>query len=298
MSGNAVNLSAGELRVRLRPDVGGSMSAFSRTVAGREWPVLRGAPDGSSSVLDMASFPLVPWVNRVRGGGFTFRGRDVLLKADPRFDPSPLHGHGWVSQWQVESVSAAEAALRFDYPGGDWPWSYSARQQFALDDGGLTLVLSCTNESDAAMPCGLGHHPYFRCGPETRLDTQVDHAWTIDEMVLPVERVPAQGRFSMVNRAICAQNLDNGFGGWGGRTEISDPAWPFRVAFSSPTARFFQLYSPPQGSFFVAEPVTHANAALNAPEGEWAALGMQVLEPGETMTLETRFDVTPIKAAA
>ena len=27
---------------------------------------------------------------------------------------------------------------------------------------------------------------------------------------------------------------------------------------------------------FVAEPVTHANAALNAPEKEWAELGLRV----------------------
>ena len=43
------------------------------------------------------------------------------------------------------------------------------------------------------MPCGLGQHPYFPCGPETRIDTQVADVWTIDEHVLPVEKVPADG---------------------------------------------------------------------------------------------------------
>jgi len=38
--------------------------------------------------------------------------------------------------------------------------------------------------------------------------------------------------------------------------------------------------------------VTHANAALNAPEGQWGDLGMRVLEPGAEMRLETRLDVT------
>ena len=60
---------------------------------------------------------------------------------------------------------------------------------------------------------------------------------------------------------------------------------------SSPDARFFQLYSPASGGLFVAEPVTHANAAMNAPEEEWAELGMRVLEPGETMSLTMRVDV-------
>jgi aldose 1-epimerase len=64
---------------------------------------------------------------------------------------------------------------------------------------------------------------------------------------------------------------------------------------SSPDADFFQLYSPPSGELFVIEPVTHANAALNEPEEAWAELGLTVLEPGETMSLTMRIDVTPVQ---
>ena len=65
---------------------------------------------------------------------------------------------------------------------------------------------------------------------------------------------------------------------------------PFTKLESS-DARFFQLYSPPQGGIFVAEPVSHANAALNAPEVQWPELGMRVLGPGEAMGLDMRLDV-------
>jgi aldose 1-epimerase len=286
-----ISLTSASLRLQLRPKIGGSISQFTWTKAGREVPVFRGAQGDESIVLDMGSFPLVPWVNRVRDRGFEFRGRRIALSPESAIDPSPLHGHGWLSPWTVEFVSPSKARLRFDHSAGEWPWSYSARQDFTLDESGLSILLSCTNTSDTAMPCGLGHHPYFHCGPDTRIDTKVDCTWTIDELVLPVEKVPAEGRFSMSNRLVCAQQLDHGFGGWGGRARISDPDWPFRIEFSSPTARFFQLYSPPEGGFFVAEPVTHANTAMNAPEEDWPDLGMEVLEPGHTMVLETRFDV-------
>jgi aldose 1-epimerase len=62
---------------------------------------------------------------------------------------------------------------------------------------------------------------------------------------------------------------------------------------SSPAARFFQLYSPSEGGIFVAEPVTHANAAINALEPKWAELGLRTLEPGEAMSLDMRLDVIP-----
>lgn len=60
---------------------------------------------------------------------------------------------------------------------------------------------------------------------------------------------------------------------------------------ASTSARFFQLYSPPEGGLFVAEPVTHANAALNDPEERWAELGMRVLAPGESLRLDMRIAV-------
>jgi aldose 1-epimerase len=39
--------------------------------------------------------------------------------------------------------------------------------------------------------------------------------------------------------------------------------------------------------------VTHANAALNAPEAEWDDLGLRVLAPGETMRLDMRLEILP-----
>ena len=74
---------------------------------------------------------------------------------------------------------------------------------------------------------------------------------------------------------------------------MNDPDWPFELELSSPQVRFFQIYSPASGGIFVAEPVTHANAALNAPEPEWLELGLRVLDPGEEMRLDMRLEVRP-----
>ena len=93
------------------------------------------------------------------------------------------------------------------------------------------------------------------------------------------------------NRLVCGQDLDNGFAGWGGDALMSDPDWPYDLRLSSHDAGFFQIYSPAEGGIFVAEPVTHANAALNAPEEQWSELGMRVLEPGEALRLDMRLEV-------
>lgn len=287
-----ISLSAGALRLDLSPCVGGSISSFSWHGSGGPRPILRECHTPPEKILDAANFPLVPYVNRIRGGRFSFRGREVALRPNMAGDPSPLHGQGWLHSWEVESASERLATLCYRHRSGEWPWAYEARQAFALDEGGLSVALTCGNAGAEPMPCGLGQHPYFPCGPETCIDTDVRDAWTIDELVLPVERVPARGRYDLRNRLVCGQGLDNGFGGWGREARMSDPEWPYQLRLSSPNASFFQLYSPTEGGIFVAEPVTHANAALNAPEEEWRELGMRVLEPGESMSLDLRLDVT------
>lgn len=205
-------------------------------------------------------------------------------------DASPLHGDGWLNPWNLEQSDEACAVLTYRHEPAEWPWAYEATQEFRLDGCVLDLRLACHNVSDEPMPCGLGQHPYFPCTPETKLSTQVDHAWTIDDEVLPVARVPATGRYDLADRLICRQDLDNGWGGWSGRAIMTDPSWPFEIELSSPQARFFQVFSPASGGFFVAEPVTHANAAMNEPEADWAELGFRVLEAGETMQFDMRIE--------
>ena len=287
-----VTLAAGPLTLVISPGAGGSIARFDFADGGASVPILRGCAAAPGHVLETGSFPLVPYVNRIRGGRFDFRGRTVSLAPNMAGDPSPLHGQGWLNPWRVVTASAAAATLDYHHEAGEWPWSYRAEQRFTLDVSGLEIVLACRNLSADPMPCGLGQHPYFLCGAETRIATRVTDVWTIDEHVLPVERIPATGRFDLTDAAVCGLGLDHGFGGWGGRAAFRYPAWPFAIELSSPDADFFQLYSPEAGGLFVAEPVTHANAALNAPEAEWSDLGMRVLEPGAEMALSMRLDVT------
>jgi len=289
-----VRLHTGHLELALSPSVGGSIARFGWLGGVADpFPLMRGCNSDCDNVLEAACFPLVPFVNRIRGSRFAFRGREIVLQPNMAGDPSVLHGQGWLDQWHVLFARDAEAELVFEHPAGEWPWTYEARQHFALDAGGLTVTLSCLNSSIDPMPCGLGLHPYFHCGPETVIGTHVTDAWETDEQVLPVAKVPAVGRFALDGRHACGQDLDHGFGGWGGEARISDPGWPVELVMTSPDAHFFQLYSPRAGGLFVAEPVTHANAALNEPEEEWPELGMRVLGPGEEMGLHMRLEVRP-----
>lgn len=291
MANPLLRLSADALELGLSPSIGGVISDFTLTGEGGRTPILRQSHSSLEKAVDAACFPLVPFVNRIRGGCFDFRGRQVRLAPNMAGDPSPLHGQGWTSAWEIEQSSASSATLAFDHQAGEWPWAYRAVQELRLDGEALQLRLICTNESREPMPCGLGFHPYFNCGPDTRIQTEVDQVWTVDEKVLPVARMAAEGRYAIGDDPVCGRGLDNGYSGWSGSAIFTDPGWPFEIELTSPDARFFQLYSPEEGGLFVAEPVTHANAAMNEPEEDWPSLGLRVLAPGESMELHARIAV-------
>src|SRR3990170_6042304 len=122
-------LSTGGLELSLNPSIGGSISALEWIEGDRRVPVLRKCNSCPENVLEAASFPLVPYVNRIRGGRFAFRGREVRLAPNMAGEPSPLHGQGWLAPWTVEDAGEAKATLMFVHPAVEWPWHFQARQE-------------------------------------------------------------------------------------------------------------------------------------------------------------------------
>ena len=284
-------LRAGRLALEVLPAAGGSIARFDHLGDEGRQPLLRGTDEHYADVLESACFPLVPYANRIRGGSFQCDGREVRLSTNLPGDASPLHGQGWRAAWLVESVAGDRIEMAFRHEAGEWPWAYESRQRIMLSPGDCAIELNCRNLSDQPMPCALGLHPYYPCTAQTLLDTGVSSVWTVDQDVLPVARLPATGRYSLQNRLICGQDLDNGFDGWSGEARITWPGQPVALKLSSPDAPYFQVYSPVGRGFFAAEPVQNANAALNAPQDQWQQFGIQMLAPGESRQLRVQFTV-------
>jgi aldose 1-epimerase len=287
-------LRAGELELQLEPATGGCIARFDRLEAQGRRPLMRGAQGMLQNVLQAACFPLVPFANRIRGGHFDCGGRRVTLAPNMAGDASPLHGQGWLASWQVLDAQDAQATLGLRHRAGEWPWDYEATQRFRLQADRLEITIACRNVSSEPMPCALGFHPFFPCAAGTRLDTQVESAWTVDPDVLPVANVPAVGRYDLRDRQIDGQGLDNGFDGWRGEARITWADSPFTLSIRCADADRFQVYSPLEGGVFVAEPVQNANAALNEPAADWPRLGIEMLAPGAERSLTAEFVVEAV----
>jgi aldose 1-epimerase len=286
-------LNAGNLNVTIAPGCGGSITRFWQS-GGADLELLRPASAeeiAANNPLAMASFPLVPFSNRIRNGKFTFDGKSISLPLNFGDHPHAIHGHGWQARWSVLAQSDRSLTLSYRHIADLWPWSYMALQQIDLSPQELSLTLSVRNDSDSDMPAGLGFHPYFPRTPESRISAGVDQIWSVDGEVMPLERV-APGEDNDPNTWIDVNGvaLDNGYTAWQGEAVIT---WPERGAGLTMTAtaplNSLVVFTPPGEDFFCVEPVSHCTDAFNLAAGGDKDTGLQVLAPGETLSATVTF---------
>lgn len=283
---NLVTLRHGDIDLLLAPHAGGGIACF-------RWQgvdVMRAADEAAlhkSDPLGLASFPLVPWSNRIAEGRFTWDGREIRLPLNFGDHPHVIHGHGWQRPWTVVSQDATAATLRFDHEAAEWPWSYRAEQRFELVPDGFDLRLSVENRSDTPMPAGLGHHPYYMKTRGMRLHAHLEGWWATDAFIMPTG-YHAETRDDWSDKLHAPTTTDNVFAGWNGTARIE---WPERgialTMTASEAARWMVIYSPTDQDIACIEGVTHPTDPFNDPEHP----GLAVVEPGASFALDTRFRV-------
>lgn len=284
-----LKISRGDTDVMLAPGAGGGIAAF-------RWQgvdVMRPATEAVLANLDplgLASFPLIPWSNRIAQGRFVWEGQEVHLPLNFGDHPHVIHGHGWQRPWTVEAQDGASATLGYDYAAAEWPWAYRAEQRFELADDGFDVRLTVENRSDRPMPAGLGHHPYYLKTPAMRLEAHLEGWWQTDRFIMPTGYVE-EVRSDWSDKLHAATTTDNVFAGWDGTARI---VWPERdimlTMTASEAARWMVVYSPPDQDIACIEGVTHPTDPFNDP----AHPGLAIVEPGASFALDTRFRVSAL----
>lgn len=151
--GETVCLRDGEISLTIRPFDGCRMTSltfFGHEVL-RQWTPERRA-------FQYGSFPMIPWVGRMRNGRLSHLGNFYDLPVNK--PPHALHGMACFAPWETVEATADRASFRFalDAP---WPWRGEVRQSFAIIDGGLDIRLKIVC-ADTPFPAAAGWHPWFR----------------------------------------------------------------------------------------------------------------------------------------
>jgi aldose 1-epimerase len=274
---------------------GGVLWRLLAQVDGVPVPLMRLPPPGEARPpLSSACFPLVPFGNRIAGNCFAFEGRAYELPPNLTGEEHYLHGDGWLSDWSILDRSADRVSLELDHVSPRSPYAYRVRQDIRLSSQSLRMTLEATNTGEAALPFGLGWHPYFPLTDATTLHAPAASYWTEREGFLPDENVgiPPHLDFRRA-KTLPRRWTNNGFEGWDGAAEI---VWPERglgltITTEPVLSRYFLFLSDSafdpayRYDYFCLEPMSHSANAHNLDDGG----GLAILRPGEGMRRSVTF---------
>lgn len=249
------------------PDVGGSIASWR--IDGQD--MLRRADEAaiaSGDPLQFASFPLVPFSNRIADGKFDWQGETFQI--EPNFAPEPhaIHGVGWKTPWEVSELSERQCVLTFSHKAdGRWHWPFSATQTVTLGEHTLDIALEAVNLCDAPTPLAFGHHPYFdQYGAYLSFDA--DRVFMSGSDGLPTSSTTPLGKFDFSKgEPVHGRDIDHCYGGWPGKARIVWHDRPLGLVMESNMCAAV-VYIPQDGDSFCFEPVPHINNALNRPDDE------------------------------
>ncbi|TWX72455.1 aldose 1-epimerase [Colwellia sp. C1TZA3] len=278
--------------VEISAEFGGAILAYNVKLNNKFVAILRNASK-AKSVLDSSCFPLVPYSNRIRHGQFKWQETNVSLGLNHLPEKHSIHGHGWQLPWTITDQTDNSLTLQYHYKTADWPYSYSAKQVFTLEDKVLYIALTIINTADYSMPAGLGLHPYFSLTKNTSIKCAVEQMWAVDDECMPTALVSKPLTMdSSEGLPIQGSNLDNVFTGFTGDATVTWPEFKAKATIStSSNCNFMVIYSPEGKDYFCLEPVTHCTDAINMMGKGIKNTGMVSLAPQEKMTVSMR--ITP-----
>jgi aldose 1-epimerase len=294
---------------RIAPGVGNNCYSFGFEFKGEWIDIIDPPPDMQTLKNRPTAYGnpiLFPFPNRIRGGKFTFEGKEYQFDK-PANSPTSIHGLLLTRPYHVDSAGAtADAAsivCRLDsreFPDmmRQYPFPFEIRVAYTLKASVLTMETRVKNLGDKNMPMGYGIHPYFRAplssksSPEKCLITApTAKYWELDKDLVPTGKtLDVEGRMDLRNgKPFAGMKLDDVFtdvirSEGVSRCIIDDTEAGLRMVLES-DGQFRELvvYTPPNRPSICFEPYTCPTDAINL-EARGINAGVIVLKPGEEFT--------------
>lgn len=277
-----LELTAGALRLALRPDLGGAVAGLWLDTL----PVLRSSePDALASSRQAGCYPLVPYSNRLGYRRFRWLGQDHATAANFDELPHSVHGVAWQRPWEVLASDATSAELRYRHAAdAHWPFAFEARQRFVLTPDALEAHLSVLNLHAQPQPVGLGWHPYFPKRSRSRLHIEIAERWDSDASGLPTRKVAQPG----IDGDVAHLAFDHCFEGWRGAARIRDEKLSLKLTSSLP---YLVVYTPEVKPHYCVEPVSHVSNAIHMADP--LAHGLRALAPQASLDAWMKLEIAP-----
>ncbi|MFD3407473.1 hypothetical protein SKC37_02285 [Aquirufa sp. HETE-83D] len=237
---------------------------------------------------------LTPWVNRVRNGNYSFKGKNYQL---PITEPALGNAiHGLLARAPFTIVEKLENSITLEhaYNGEEpnYPFPFTFRYLYTLtDDGALVITFEAQNTGLTPLPFACGWHPYFQFPDTTVADLSIKFHPTSrfisDSQMIPLKEENLQGKtefiFSQekVDHVFRLEPMANHI------TEFVDKKHQRSLFLEQSSIQFpFLVVFQPEGYNSVAiEPMTANTDAFNTGDG------LIELAPSEAFSGQIRLSI-------
>lgn len=109
--------------------------------------------------------PLIPWPNRLGDGRYRFDGTEYQVALNEPDKNNAIHGFLRWRPWQPTSRSKDHIVMAATlYPLEGYPFRLDVQIDYRLDETGLSVTTTATNNGEQTCPYGNGQHPYLSPG--------------------------------------------------------------------------------------------------------------------------------------
>ena len=213
LTGEQYEITAGEVHAVVT-EVGAGLRTFTANGLPyvEPFPLDSRPPRGAGTVL-------VPWPNRTAGGRWSWQGTTYQLALNEPVPGNAIHGLLRYTFYEVveRATDTITLAARVA-PQPGWPVPLATQVRYAVSADGLSVTHTVSNVGAAAVPFGVGAHPYIRAGDTATDDCTLQLAATTS---LPLQgglpsgpARPAEGDTDFRDgRPLKGVTLDDAFGG-------------------------------------------------------------------------------------
>ena len=238
--------------------------------------------------------------NRIRGGEFSFEGRQYRFPINEPNTGCHLHGALYRMPFCLASVSESEAVFCYRAEAGEYlnfPHAFRVERRYSLsDDAGLKETTVIFNDSEQNMPAMLAYHTTFRipfseesAAEHYCLTLPVDRLHKRDAHFLPtceyengdMNRLLRSGQF-----VPCRHTVSAFFSAEGSTMRLQDEKKNLTLQYRTEGFGYWMLYNGGNRDFLVVEPQTCAIDAFHIDQSYFEA-GVISLPPHEKAEFTT-----------
>ncbi len=305
MTGTAlevVEIANDHWRLGIVPENGAAV-AYGKVRVGDAWvDILRPTPTALlGEWWDAASYPLLPWSNRIRHGTLLWQGKAYQLRRWGT-DDFAMHGTVVYYPWTVADRAADRVTLEFDsraFYGVNFPWAFAARIEYALDGPRFVCRTTLENVDSEAFPAGMGHHPYFvrsltspdgsSIGDEVRLQINCEESYPLTNCMPdgPAGPLPPVVDFREM-RSLGTVLVDDCLTARSGSiaATLEYPGTLTLDIAADELLGHVVVFIPVDKPFLAVEPVSNANDAFTLHAQGVSGTGVITLAPKKSVTAE------------